>query len=491
MGESLVRRLTAGGLSVDLVGDQLRHWSWRGVAWLDRLYLAFRLVGWTTAEHEAVSVDVAQGTSGFMVACAGRAAGLDLSWAYRVHATADETAATVQAELSVLADGDVPFDRIGWNLWHPLSVIGGRASFGLGEADASVRIDERIASQAKGADGRLHPCWGPFDQLVIDGGGVCARWRFTGTTFETEDQRNWTDANLKTYAMSLAAGTPTPLRAGSVLEQGFTIEVREGSAHRSLVRSPRSPGRPTRWTALAQPGVTAADVQALVDGGAATGLRIEMMAGSLEGRSRSGASTARLSSDVLPFVTEVVVWADETTDWRGVAGTVGPLAPEVVLVMTPEEVTSALLLDRARAALPGLVVAGGTRRTLAELNRNDITHLRGAPVGFAISPAVHASDREAMLGTVASHAAVVSTARDLVGASPLLIGPITGALRGFGVEIGPVDEWDGAAVVPSLVASLASLDVDGVCTVGVRDLAVNGRLTILGRQVAAAIRDAG
>ena len=61
--------------------------------------------------------------------------------------------------------------------------------------------------------------------------GVWLACRFEGADpWETEDQRNWTDASYKTYYRPLALPYPYPLAAGETLRQTATLTVEGGSA---------------------------------------------------------------------------------------------------------------------------------------------------------------------------------------------------------------------------------------------------------------------
>ena len=58
-----------------------------------------------------------------------------------------------------------------------------------------------------------------------------------GDTFETEDQRNWTDASFKTYCTPLGLPFPVEIKKGDVVEQSITIGL-EGSVKRRGRRKP-------------------------------------------------------------------------------------------------------------------------------------------------------------------------------------------------------------------------------------------------------------
>ena len=62
---------------------------------------------------------------------------------------------------------------------------------------------------------------------------------FTGDLFETEDQRNWTDASFKTYCTPIGLAHPFRAEPGQRFEQSVTIRVDEGGR-----RGPRECRRP-------------------------------------------------------------------------------------------------------------------------------------------------------------------------------------------------------------------------------------------------------
>ena len=61
------------------------------------------------------------------------------------------------------------------------------------------------------------------------GPGLEVRVSMEGDTFETEDQRNWTDASNKTYGTPLRLPYPVQLKIGDRVRQSVTIEI-SGSA---------------------------------------------------------------------------------------------------------------------------------------------------------------------------------------------------------------------------------------------------------------------
>ncbi|TFD23336.1 hypothetical protein [Cryobacterium sp. TMS1-13-1] len=57
--------------------------------------------------------------------------------------------------------------------------------------------------------------------------GFTASLGFIGDIFETEDQRNWTDASFKTYSTPLDRPFPVQIRPGTPIEQSVVLRIAE------------------------------------------------------------------------------------------------------------------------------------------------------------------------------------------------------------------------------------------------------------------------
>src|SRR4030095_1750096 len=55
--------------------------------------------------------------------------------------------------------------------------------------------------------------------------GIHAEVRFEGDVFETEDQRNWTDALFKTYSTPVDLPFPVQVEKGSRIRQSVTVSL--------------------------------------------------------------------------------------------------------------------------------------------------------------------------------------------------------------------------------------------------------------------------
>jgi hypothetical protein len=70
-------------------------------------------------------------------------------------------------------------------------------------------------------------------------GSITARLDFEGEVFETEDQRNWSDASFKTYCTPLTIPFPVEVKKGEEFNQSVRLSVSLGGAfYQSVVKKP-------------------------------------------------------------------------------------------------------------------------------------------------------------------------------------------------------------------------------------------------------------
>src|SRR5690606_7028882 len=110
-------------------------------------------------------------------------------------------------------------NRIGFTILHPIQHYKGK----------KVRI---IHSDGSTTDSNFPEFISPH-QPFLDiqemhwtlAEGINASLIFEGEVFETEDQRNWTDASYKTYCTPLALGFPVTVKEGDQIHQKVSLKV--------------------------------------------------------------------------------------------------------------------------------------------------------------------------------------------------------------------------------------------------------------------------
>jgi D-apionolactonase len=167
----------------------------------------------------------------FVVDC--RAGEIHFRWSGQFAGASDGTlryAFDGEAQTSFLRN------RIGLCVLHPLRECCGapawyeRADGKRGEARFPALIEPQIVGQSTFSNLRrlayeIRPgCW--------------AELEFQGDVFETEDQRNWTDASFKTYCTPLALPFPVEIKAGTRLCQTVTLQLSEHQHSQSAQAKP-------------------------------------------------------------------------------------------------------------------------------------------------------------------------------------------------------------------------------------------------------------
>ena len=317
-------------------------------------------------------------------------------------------------ELDGVAETAFRYCRIGFCLLHPPRSAPGRTT---AAARRRVRSRERCRStigpqrfERRRRTGRcLNPSASSSCRLAS---GLEVQLLFEGDLFETEDQRNWTDASFKTYCTPQELGYPFDARRRSAVSQKVTIQVvRPGRGQRAGARSfhrvacRHSTGAaaapadrlgaatrasiaiPTASSALlarAQPDHLRVDLDLARDGWSA-----RLAGAARDRRARSAARSRSPPSRRAPA---------SSTNWSSELAAL-PVARLLVFALRARDVDPAMTGHaRERIAERGfrLPVIGGTDLWFAELNRDrpDVSAMDG--LVYSITPQVHTFDEESI-----------------------------------------------------------------------------------------------
>src|SRR3954451_5368293 len=203
------REVRAGPLTAELDGPDLRYVSLGEVEILRRLFVAVRDRNWATVPPTLSNAELVEEDDGFAFRFQAHhvdaAVGIDLSWNGELVGTGD---GTLTCTFDGTANAAFDYNRIGWCVLHPAEVAGQPyRALSSGEWSSGV-LPTRIGPQRIVGEWRA-PLFPSFTELELDfGGGRSVHFAFEGDEFETEDQRNWTDASFKTYSTPLALGFP-------------------------------------------------------------------------------------------------------------------------------------------------------------------------------------------------------------------------------------------------------------------------------------------
>jgi hypothetical protein len=460
------------------------------------IYGAVRDHNWGTVPAELHLESSRVGADSFQLEFSSRhrRAEVDFSWHGSITGGAD---GTLVYEFDGKAGATFRKNRIGLCVLHPI-----RECAGAGVRQVRVdgteqfgRFPDLIEPQIFGRSSlqrlrALHHEVRPGVGVEVD---------MAGGVFETEDQRNWTDASFKTYSPPLLEPFPVTVQAGDRFRQKVTLRL-AGAAGGTPARLPPTseppvlvlPDAPT--VRLPELGVGMASHGGALDATEVdrlrelllAHLRVDVHAAAADapevlGRALDEAARLEVALELalhLPRAGDGACAALRTVLEQGR----GRLA-RVLALRDGEPTTGAETLADVRRHFGGFgaPIGSGSDSNFCELNREralDRLALEGSDFVFwPINPQVHARDHRSVMETLEAQPATVHTARAFAGARHLVVSPVTLRQRfnpvATGAEIPPPTGELPAAVDPRqlsqfaaawLLGSIAALAVAGVAS---------------------------
>ncbi len=429
-----MRLLRAGPATVLLDGVDLRYLRIGGTELVRRVYAAVRDVDWDTVPGVVSGLEIEESDDGFRVEFDVRHARREVDFAWHGTIIGTDTG-RIEYVFDGRAGAAFPFGRIGLCVHHPWrETAGARFTARTPDGEIDGTFPDLIGPQS--FDGKaFSPLFPSFDHLEVelaDEGRLVLD--FEGDLWETEDHRNWTDANFKTYSTPISLGSPPPLELGQALRQRLVIEPVDVSAGMpSSGRARLTIGAPTETVVppvgLGQdrddhvPDTREREVLALL---APQHLRVELR---LDRDWRSTLVAAQETATAAGAHLEVSLHllepqAGEIADVAA-ALAAGPPVDRVLVINgdsrsgTPTEVTRPALVGLARDGLePSVseVFAGGTEIYFTEVNRTrpDLSGWDG--LCFSITPQIHAFTDTDVVENLDAQGENVRSARAIAGA---------------------------------------------------------------------------
>jgi hypothetical protein len=444
------RPLRAGPLYAEYHRGDLWSARFGDVPALDRLYVRIRDQAWGTVPMSAELAALDRAGSTFRVVAR-------LCWGAEPWATGTLEVTGSASELCACATitfhRRVRLQRAGLNLHHPLAGTVGRAyHWADGRSSGSGTFPAVIHPQLRDQAGYL-PMIGPFRRLTVGTGPHSQlTMDFAGARFETEDQRNWTDASFKTYGPPVDRQEPRWHEAGSVIRQTVLITAR--AAGPAAARpSPRTTASPAviRIGAGTEPplppvGVTASSLWPGPD--AAPGLtgpdhvRVDVWPDSAAPAGQLRHTLAAIRDGGLCLELALHGGAEAHGPVARVLRLAQGIPVRAILALGPgtDPVTpgfAAMVRDLARQAGLPAPVAVGTAGHFSEINRFRETIRHAGPLVWSTTPQVHETDDLTIMQaapivgqTVASAARIWPDQGRAVSCIRFTAGPHTGPSAG-------------------------------------------------------------
>jgi hypothetical protein len=438
-----LRTLRAGPVTAELDGTDLRYVRVGDREVVRRMYAAVRDGSWNTIQPRLGPVEVNEDRHGFRVTFDARHTSQDIDFAWQ-GTIAGDSDGRITYSLEGEALEDTEYARIGICVHHPLRECAGRPySARTPQGTIAGELPTLIAPQ-RYENGVYVPIFPSFDRLEIelDGGGQ-VRFEFEGDLWETEDHRNWTDSNFKTYSTPMALGYPHRLAKGSALAQRVVVSlsgVPEREAERQRIElkvgEPVAPF-PAVGLGMMREGSLADAELALVRELGPAHLRVDVRLDDEDWPDE----LARAQSECLKVGCDLELALhlrpEQQAELAALAEalTARPPVARVLVVLahgetaTPEETTPAELVELARTALQsatrGAAFAGGTDLYFCELNRTPPEAAAMDGVFFPVMPQMHAFADLDLVENLESQADTVVSARALGTGKPVVVSPVT------------------------------------------------------------------
>ncbi len=220
--------LRAGELKLRYEDGFLRQLLFGETEVLRMIYFALRDHNWGTftpiIEQENIQVDADHFRISYQ--CRHQLDGQDCYiWKVNIIGSAD---GTIEFDLKGTALMSFRTNRAGFCVLHPIQGLAGEPLLVLHPDDTTTaavfpkNIDPYLPFQDIQA---MH--WSVFDP---QGQSLMLQLNFVGDVFETEDHRNWGDANYKTYCTPIERPFPVDQHAGDEVRQNITFSFQIDSA---------------------------------------------------------------------------------------------------------------------------------------------------------------------------------------------------------------------------------------------------------------------
>jgi len=437
--------LHAGPVIALLDGIDLRYVRIGRVELVRRVYAAVRDRSWNTIPGQISDLELDTRDDSFDVSFRVRHRGSDIDFAW-VGAISGDPSGRIAFSFDGRAEIDMQYNRIGLCVHHPWRETAGapfRARTPDGEIEGS--FPDSIGVQ-RFEDGVYHALFPAFDRLDVDlGAGGSLLLEFEGDLWETEDHRNWTDANFKTYSTPLTLGFPHDVAAGAALAQslaiipsGITAPVRDVGPIRLAIGAPTGTTVPAIGLGQASHGraLTDAEVERLAAlGPAHLGVEVHLDRNDWREAIRHAQRAAARVGCAVEVSLHLRPEHDALLRDLSTVLSMGPEVSRLLVILaggrtaTSEETTPAELVDAVRAALtdavPEAAFIGGTEMYFTEINRTRPQAATWDGVCFSITPQVHAFTDVDVVENLDAQGETVRSALALVDGKPVVVSPVT------------------------------------------------------------------
>jgi hypothetical protein len=323
-------------------------------------------------------------------------------------------------------------NRIGLCILHPSDILAGQPCY--------IEHPNGYFSHAFFPD-RISPHQ-PFKNIIAMqwqlGGNGAARLDFEGEIFETEDQRNWSDASYKTYCTPLELPFPKLIATGTEISQTVKLTVATASGSRppekekeiSIITTGEMCPFPSVGIQLAQhePAPLESERTFLASIGFSH-LRTEIVLSELDAPAKL--HKALEQSHQLKIPLELIVFCNPRFDnalmmlLKVLKQNASSIKTLILLEAETRRTNPKLIIPDLREYLPDVKIGAGTDANFAEFNRNPVSYDNFDFVSFSLNPQAHLSDDLTLTDNLNAQSDLIKSAGELSAGKAVYISPVT------------------------------------------------------------------
>ena len=427
-------QLAAGQLTLQYENGFLRWITAGKDEVLRMIYFAVRDKNWSTVTGVVMNEKIERKENSFIVS-------------YEMLFEQDEIKIHFHAAIEGKADNSIVFEitgtsvtafkknRIGFCILHPIKECIGQNVW--------------ITHSDKSIEENIFPVYispqQPFKNIAAmqwQAGDNCkVLVEFEGDIFETEDHRNWTDNNYKTYCTPLELPFPVLIKEGDEVQQKITLKV-DGDFLKIENDDVIEIAVQQKILPIPKIGVGRASER---DENYGESLKLLSVTGFNHYRADIKLSDDNWKQTLQECFTETGLLNTKLEIALFVyAGCTNKIAELIDLLKDREDIRQIILLEEhakcinnqllkkllliLKEQLPGLLVGGGTDAHFTELNRSHLDVQDLDFVSYSLNPQVHANDDASVMENAAAHEGTVITAKHKFK-KPVYVSPVTLKMR--------------------------------------------------------------
>lgn len=433
------RALRAGPFSLVFEEGGLRYLRIGDREVVRGIYAAVRDRNWGTVSPRFFGLQIHAEPDHFTITFEAEhcQAEIDFWWKGQIEGNRD---GTIRFSMEGLARSTFLRSRIGFCVLHPVRECAG-AAFVVERGDG-----RRVEGHFPRSICSLQSVPGMEEMQSLSypvSPGLTARIQFSGDLFETEDQRNWTDASFKTFCTPLRLPYPVEVMQGTRISQSVTLTL-EGEAPVSRQSSSQA-GVKISLDLGVQSSLPQVGLCASSDGEELSEREIERLkllhlshlkVDVVPSETGFESTLARVATEAYALRAGLEIALFLSTDARHELRHVGELVRtqrypvRTWLIFSRDKwVTPPPLATLAKESLQHLTpearFGAGTNAYFCELNSSRPAYTGIDLICYSMNPQGHAFDNASLVETLEMQNETVLNARELGGSLPVAISPVT------------------------------------------------------------------